>query len=124
MQMETPDTTPAPNSPQMAGCQQEPCCALSDLLPPTEIVDAAEKVRVWMETNGYRNWQLGGVCDRRFADECQRLKSACNMWSETETLHPLMHCQTCGQLRFMDHACDSLPNDKFRNAGPAAPHDL
>jgi hypothetical protein len=25
--METPDTPPAPNIPQMAGCQQEPCSA-------------------------------------------------------------------------------------------------
>jgi hypothetical protein len=41
------------------------CSRLSDLLPPAEIVEAAEKVRVWMETNGYQNWQLGGVCDRR-----------------------------------------------------------
>jgi hypothetical protein len=29
MQMETPDTPPVPISPQMAGCQQEPCCASS-----------------------------------------------------------------------------------------------
>lgn len=54
--------------------EQNPCSALSDLLPPSEIVDAAEKVRVWMETNGYRNWQLGGVCDRRFADKCKQIK--------------------------------------------------
>ena len=27
MQMKTPDTPPVPNSPQMAGCKQEPCCA-------------------------------------------------------------------------------------------------
>jgi hypothetical protein len=78
MQMETPDTKPVPNSPQMAGCQQEPCCALSDLLPPAEIVDAAEKVRVWMESNGYRNWQLGGVCDRRFATDRDEWKEVAN----------------------------------------------
>jgi hypothetical protein len=58
-----------------------------DLLPPAEIVDAAEKVSAWMEINGYRNWQLGGVCDRRFADECERLKNACDRWSEAETLN-------------------------------------
>lgn len=40
---------------------------LAELLPPAEIVEAAERVRVWMEANGYRNWQLGGVCDRRLA---------------------------------------------------------
>jgi hypothetical protein len=84
------------------------CSRISDLLPPAEIVESAENIRVWMETNGYRNWQLGGVCDRRFADECKRLKSACDRWSEAETLHPLMHCQTCGQFRGIDHACDSL----------------
>jgi len=43
------------------------CSELSDLLPPAEIIEAAEKVRVWMEQNGYKNWQLGGVCDRRYA---------------------------------------------------------
>jgi hypothetical protein len=51
----------------MAGLGAAPCYALSDLLPPAEIIAAAEKVRVWMEQNGYKNWQLGGVCDRRFA---------------------------------------------------------
>lgn len=66
--------------------------------PPPHIVDAAETVKVWMETNGYRNWQLGGLCDRRFADECERLKTACDKWSEDETLHPLMHCKTCGRI--------------------------
>jgi hypothetical protein len=28
------------------------------------------------------------------------------IWSEVETLHPLMHCQKCEQLRGMDHSCD------------------
>jgi hypothetical protein len=49
-----PEATPA-NSP-------------ADLLPPAEIIESAERVKVWMEINGYRNWQLGGICDRRFAD--------------------------------------------------------
>jgi hypothetical protein len=44
-----------------------PFIALSNPLPPFDIIEAAEKVRVWMEQNGYKNWQLGGVCDRRFA---------------------------------------------------------
>ena len=90
-----------------------PCCAsLSDLLPPTEIVEAAEKVRQWMEINGYRNWQLGGVCDRRFADECKGLKNACHKWSENEMIHPLMYCQQCGKFREHGHACDSPQNSK------------
>ena len=38
---------------------------LSNLYPPAEIVDAAEKVRIWMDSNGHKNWQLGGICDRR-----------------------------------------------------------
>ena len=42
--------------------------SLRDILPPDEIADAAEKVRVWMETNGYRGrWILGGVCSRDHA---------------------------------------------------------
>ena len=44
------------------------------------------------------------------ADEIDRLESACNKWSEDESMHPLMHCQTCGQFRCMIHACDSPPN--------------
>lgn len=36
---------------------------------PTDIVDAAEKVRVWMSQNGFtRRWVLGGVCSRDHAD--------------------------------------------------------
>lgn len=98
--------SPEPNQPASSEAPSTTCCAsLSDILPPAEIVAAAENVRVWMETNGYRNWQLGGVCDRRFADECK-------------TLHPLMHCQTCGQLRGMDHACDSLHNAKSAGTAP------
>ncbi len=34
---------------------------------PKEISDAAEKVRVWAESNGLKYWQLGGICDRRYA---------------------------------------------------------
>ena len=54
------------------------CSRLSDLLPPPEIVDAAEKVRVWMDVNGYQNWQLGGICDRRIADQRDQME-ACLM---------------------------------------------
>ena len=39
----------------------------SDLLPPREIIEAAATVAMWMDKMGYKNWQLGGVCDRRFA---------------------------------------------------------
>ena len=98
--------------PREEGLNEMPCSRLSDLLPPTEIVDAAEKVRVWMESNGYKNWQLGGVCDRRYADECKRFKIACDKWSEDEILHPLMHCQQCGKFQEHGHACDSPQNNK------------
>lgn len=50
------------------GPKPAPANSPIDLLPPAEIIEAAEQVRVWMEVNGYRNWQLGGVCDRRLAD--------------------------------------------------------
>jgi hypothetical protein len=50
----------------------------SDLLPPAEIVDAAEKVRVWMEFNGRKNWQLGGICDRRIATDRDEWKEVAN----------------------------------------------
>jgi len=34
---------------------------------PDEIVNAAKKVEGWMEQKGYKNWQFGGICDRRLA---------------------------------------------------------
>ncbi len=37
-----------------------------DTIPP-DILDAAEKVRTWAERTGNKYWQLGGICDRRFA---------------------------------------------------------
>jgi hypothetical protein len=36
-------------------------------IPPHEIIEAAQRVSVWMDQNGHKNWQLGGICDRRFA---------------------------------------------------------
>src|SRR6478736_2138089 len=47
----------------------------TDPTPPPEILDAAEKVRVWMETNGHQNWQLGGICDRRIAHQRDQMES-------------------------------------------------
>jgi len=48
-----------------------PCSASPvDLLPPREIIEAAATVAMWMEKMGYKNWQLGGICDRRFAGKC------------------------------------------------------
>jgi hypothetical protein len=45
------------------------CCrSLSDLIPPPEIIEAALRVSVWMAKNGYKNWRLGDVCDRRYAE--------------------------------------------------------
>ena len=50
MQMETPDTPPAPKSPQMAGCQQEPCSLSSDT-PETDaaLVDHMPEVSEWSQ---------------------------------------------------------------------------
>lgn len=49
--------------------------SLRDILPPDDIADAAEKVRVWMDTNGYRSrWILGGVCSRDHAVELQKTR--------------------------------------------------
>jgi hypothetical protein len=38
-------------------------------LPPDEIIGAAEKIRLWMESKNIKFWRLGGICDRRIADE-------------------------------------------------------
>jgi hypothetical protein len=51
--------------------------SLRDILPPDDIADAAEKVRAWMETNGYHGrWILGGVCSRDHAVELQKTRCA------------------------------------------------
>lgn len=34
---------------------------------PEDVRRAAETVRVWAESQDLKYWQLGGVCDRRFA---------------------------------------------------------
>ena len=59
------------------------------------------------------------------AYEIERLESACNKWSEDESLHPLIHCQICGQFRCMIHACDSPPNAtvEARREVPPNPSD-
>jgi hypothetical protein len=50
---------------------------------PFEIIEAAQKVRTWMEINGFKNWQLGGICDRRMVIEMEEIlgaieKHSCN----------------------------------------------
>ena len=59
-----------------------------------------------------------GIACKVWEDEVNRMKRACDRWSEVETLHPLMHCQTCGQLRGMDHACDSQHNAEIHGPRP------
>jgi hypothetical protein len=79
--MNNPGTPPKPTTPEQPadeGLDETTCSRLSDLLPPAEIVDAAEKVRVWMENNGHRNWQLGGICDRRIASDRDEWRDAAN----------------------------------------------
>ena len=56
----------------------KPYSRLPDLLPPAEIVEAAEKVRVWMDINGHKNWQLGGICDRRIASDRDDWRNVAN----------------------------------------------
>lgn len=41
---------------------------------PKEIFEAAERVRLWAETQGYKYWQVGGVCDRRYAYDSDKRK--------------------------------------------------
>ena len=59
-----------------ADCSARP----SDLLPPREIIEAAATVAMWMDKMGYKNWQLGGVCDRRFAIFAKRVRDASEKW--------------------------------------------
>lgn len=58
----------------------------SDLLPPREIIEAAATVAMWMEKMGYKNWQLGGVCDRRFAIFAGRVRDASEKWEDPISL--------------------------------------
>jgi hypothetical protein len=58
------------------GCPPATCSRLSALLPPAEIVEAAERVKAWMEVNGYQNWQLAGICDRRIAYQRDQMEAA------------------------------------------------
>ena len=67
---------PETNLPAPEGCAASPCSRLSDLLPPAEIVEAAERVKVWMEVNGCQNWQLAGICDRRIAYQRDQMEAA------------------------------------------------
>lgn len=34
---------------------------------PSDILDAVNKISVWAEKNAGHYWQLGGICDRRYA---------------------------------------------------------
>ena len=86
-----------------------PCSRLSDLLPPAEIVKAAERVRVWMEVNGYRNWQLSGICDRRIAADRDRLRDTLRTISVSDW-------KTSGELRCMARLAESSANTKIEDA--------
>jgi hypothetical protein len=91
-----------------------PCSASpSDLLPPREIIEAAATVAMWMEKMGYRNWQLGGVCDRRFAAKCPDAEEM------RKGLWPIRQAQTmlednypkwneAGQAHAITSACEYL----------------
>ncbi len=65
-----------PKKSETPGAAATTCSRVSDLLPPAEIVEAAEKVRVWMESSGHQNWQLGGICDRRIAYQRDQMDAA------------------------------------------------
>jgi hypothetical protein len=56
--------------------------SMRDLLPPLEIIEAAATVAMWMDKMGYKNWQLGGVCDRRFAIFAGRVRAASEKWED------------------------------------------
>lgn len=45
-----------------------------EFIPPAEVIEAAQRVKVWMETNGFSEWQLCGICDRRFAGKVGELR--------------------------------------------------
>jgi len=77
-QNQTESKPPSVEEPRDKGLDETTCSRLSDWLPPSEIVDAAEKVRVWMEMNGHINWQLGGICDQRIAADRDEWRDVAN----------------------------------------------
>ena len=117
-----PNHTTNPNYEPAKGCAASPCSALRDLLPPPEIIEAAETVRVWMETNGYRNWQLGGVCDRRFLDklpDAEELRKGLWPIRQAQTMlednHPKWN--EAGQAHAISSACKYLRDAHNRISG-------
>ena len=90
-----------------------PCSAASDLLPPRAIIEAAATVYTWMEMMGYTNWQLGGLCDRRYAAKCPDAEEM------RKGLWPIRQAQTmlednypkwneAGQAHAITSACEYL----------------
>ncbi len=57
--METPDTPPDPNSPQMAGCQQEPCSSFFEQVKAA--ISHAENTERELAAQKFRNAQLETV---------------------------------------------------------------
>ena len=35
---------------------------------PSEILEAATKIKIWADKNNHKDWVVLGVCDRSFAD--------------------------------------------------------
>jgi len=68
----------------------------------------------WRQLDTHQRKRESATLILEAAEEIERLNNACNRWSEVETLHPLMHCQKCGELRGMDHACDSPLNSVIK----------
>lgn len=41
---------------------------------PKEIIEAAQKIQMFAAENGWRYWELLGICDRKFAYELREIK--------------------------------------------------
>ena len=41
-------------------------------LVPQDVLDAANRLEMWMHKNGHRYWRVGGVADRQFAEDYDR----------------------------------------------------
>lgn len=100
------------------------CPQVGDLLPPVEIKDAAEMVSVWMESNGYKNWQLGGICDRRIVIDRDEWKEVANgsLLETTKQLDAMLDVlrsiaasdwKTSGELRKMAREAYSSVNTNY-----------
>lgn len=107
----------APTGPGKSFEGQVPGSTLCTFLAPSEIIDAAEKVRAWMVMNGYSDrWMLGGVCSRDHAERLQRwtktAEDLCKLWESAASARE----ELANDARRAGNIDEALPLENGANA--------